>query len=321
MDVAQTQLSLMDRMPKIAIRPAEKLADDFDLISSVFNLKNTVTLYSGDCLDLLKSMPSGAAELIVTSPPYNLGKEYEARTSLNIYLPQQERVIEECYRVLSPTGSICWQVGNYVENGEIVPLDVLLYPIFKQKLGMFLRNRIIWHFGHGLHASKRFSGRYETVLWFTKAEKGYTFNLDPVRIPQKYPSKKHFKGPKQGELSCHPLGKNPTDVWEIPNVKSNHIEKTIHPCQFPVGLIERLVLAMTNEGDLVLDPFIGVGTSAVAALMHNRRAAGAEIEERYLGIARDRIKKAFDGELKTRPMNKPIYEPNGNGNGSSGESL
>lgn len=150
-------------------------------------------------------------------------------------------------RILKPQGSICWQVGNYVDNGEIIPLDVILYPIFS-RLGLQLRNRIVWHFGHGLHASKRFSGRYEVILWFTKGH-DYVFNLDAVRVPQKYPQKKHFKGPKKGELSGNPLGKNPGDIWEIPNVKANHVEKTIHPCQFPVELIERLVLALTNEDD------------------------------------------------------------------------
>lgn len=310
--IAQAQLPLIENMPKVALPTIEEGTKNRSLISDSFNVTNKVTLFSGNCLNLLKSMPSQCAELVVTSPPYNLGKEYEAKTSMDVYLFQQEQVINECHRILSPTGSICWQVGNYVENGEIIPLDVILYPVFK-KLGMHCRNRIIWHFGHGLHASRRFSGRYETILWFTKADRDYTFNLDAVRIPQKYPSKKYFKGSKRGELSCNPLGKNPTDVWDIPNVKSNHVEKTIHPCQFPVGLIERLVLAMTNKDDLVFDPFIGVGTAAVAAILHKRRAAGAEIEEKYLKIARERIKKAAEGSLKTRPMNKPIYEPNGNG--------
>lgn len=311
--IVQEQLHFVTNMPKKALQPTKSTAKDRSFISDVFNISNAVTLFSGDCLELLKSMPSKCTELVVTSPPYNLGKEYESKTSMAIYLAEQEKVIQECYRILSPTGSICWQVGNYVDNGEVIPLDVLLYSIFKNKLGMYLRNRIIWHFGHGLHASRRFSGRYETILWFTKAERGYTFNLDPVRIPQKYQSKKYFKGPKRGELSCNPKGKNPTDVWDIPNVKSNHVEKTVHPCQFPVGLIERLVLSMTREGDLVFDPFIGVGTSAIAAILHNRRAAGAEIEERYLKIARERIQKAVEGTLRTRPMNQPIYDPNGNG--------
>jgi adenine-specific DNA-methyltransferase len=172
-----------------------------------------------------------------------------------------------------------------------------------------LRNRIVWRFEHGLHCSKRFSGRYETILWFTRKTKDYTFNLDPVRVPQKYPGKKYFKGPKAGQYSCNPLGKNPGDVWDIPNVKSNHVEKTEHPCQFPVELIERLVLSMTNPDDWVLDPFAGAGTTLIASILNQRRAAGAEIEQRYVKIAKNRIAKALGGQLKTRSMHTPIYDP------------
>jgi adenine-specific DNA-methyltransferase len=210
--------------------------------------------------------------------------------------------------VLDNRGSICWQVGNYVDNGEIIPLDIVLYPIFSS-LGLHLRNRIVWHFGHGLHASKRFSGRYEVILWFTKGNE-YTFNLDAVRVPQKYPTKKHFKGPKKGQLSGNPLGKNPSDIWEIPNVKANHVEKTAHPCQFPVELIERLVLSMTDEGDWVLDPFIGVGTTAIAALMHGRKAIGAEIMPEYVEITKERVRLAERGVLRIRPMERSVYDPN-----------
>jgi adenine-specific DNA-methyltransferase len=276
-------------------------------IASGFDRAADFILFQGNCLDLLTQIPDGFVKLVVTSPPYNLGKAYESRLDLDEYLVQQRKVIEECVRVLDNRGSICWQVGNYVEDGEIVPLDLVLYPIFAS-LGLHLRNRIVWHFGHGLHASKRFSGRYEVILWFTKG-KEYTFNLDAVRMPQKYPMKKYFKGPKKGQLSSNPLGKNPSDVWEIPNVKANHVEKTIHPCQFPVELIERLVLTMTDECDWVLDPFIGVGTTAIAALMHNRRAIGAEIVPEYVEIAKERIRFAEMGALRIRPMERSVYDP------------
>jgi adenine-specific DNA-methyltransferase len=276
------------------------------------------TLYTGDCLDLLAEIPPESARLIVTSPPYNIGKRYEKRRTLEDYLREQEKVISRCVDVLAPDGSICWQVGNHiVGNQEILPLDIALFPLFAQH-GLKLRNRIVWHFEHGLHCSKRFSGRYETILWLTKGDK-YVYNLDPVRVPQKYPAKKYFKGPRAGDYSCHPLGKNPGDVWIFPNVKHNHIEKTIHPCQFPVELVERLVLALTNEGDLVLDPYIGVGTTAAAAVRHQRRAAGADIVPEYIAIARQRVQLAALGLLRTRPMNRPVYEaPNGNsGSGPS----
>ncbi len=275
--------------------------------SERFNPTVDFVNYIGDVSNLLKDIPDEFVQLVVTSPPYNIGKSYETRTNLSVYLEQQKHIINECIRILKPCGSICWQVGNYIENGEIIPLDIVLFNIFADN-GLKLRNRIIWHFGHGLHAKKRFSGRYEVILWFTKTD-DYVFNLDMVRVPQKYPNKRYFKGPNKGELSGNPLGKNPSDVWEIPNVKANHVEKTIHPCQFPVELIERLVLALSNEGDWVFDPFLGVGTTAVAALIHNRRAIGAEIQKEYFEITKERIKLAEEGKLRIRPMDREVFDP------------
>lgn len=283
------------------------LGDISDLIVGQYDADAAVILYEGDCMNLLRSIPDGAVQLLVTSPPYNLGKKYEQKLSLETYLKEQAGVIAECVRVLSPLGSLCWQVGNYVDRGAIVPLDSALYPTFLRQ-GLQLRNRIVWHFEHGLHCKNRFSGRYETVNWFTKSV-DYKFHLDPVRVPQKYPGKKHFKGPKTGQYSSNPLGKNPGDVWTIPNVKSNHVEKTEHPCQFPVELVERLVLSLSDEGDLVLDPFVGVGSSMVAALRHNRRAAGAEIMPKYVSHARKRLIAFGNGLLRTRPMGRPVYDP------------
>lgn len=255
----------------------------------------------------MAGLPDGIMKLIVTSPPYNLGKSYERPAPLESYLETQREVIGECVRLLHPQGSLCWQVGNYVADGEIIPLDYLLYPLFRET-GLKLRNRIIWHFGHGLHCAKRLSGRYETINWWTKGD-DYTWNLDPIRVPSKYPGKRHFKGPNRGKLSGNPKGKNPSDVWIFPNVKSNHPEKTSHPCQFPVELAERLVLSMTNPGDAVFDPYMGVGSSVVAALMHDRVAYGCDIVPEYVDIAWERVEGLYAGTLRTRPMGKPIYDP------------
>jgi adenine-specific DNA-methyltransferase len=268
-----------------------------------------VVLHTGDCLRLLAGLPDRTVRLVVTSPPYNIGKRYERRVKFEDYLASQARVIKECVRVLAEDGSICWQVGNFVDDNEVVPLDVALWPIFHD-LGLKLRNRIVWHFEHGLHCSRRFSGRYETIIWFTKSDE-YVFDVNPVRVPQKYPGKRYFKGPRTGEYSCNPLGKNPGDLWIIPNVKHNHVEKTIHPCQFPVELAERLVLSLTKPGDWVLDPYAGVGTTAVAAVLHDRKALGAEIVEEYVRIARERVTLASRGLLRTRPMDRPVYRPGG----------
>jgi DNA modification methylase len=259
--------------------------------------------------------------LIVTSPPYNIGKTYERQVNLQQYLEWQAGIIEKLVGLLSPSGSLCWQVGNYVDAGEIFPLDMHFYPIFKD-LGLKLRNRIVWHFGHGLHCTKRFSGRYEVLLWFTKTD-DYTFNLDAVRVPSKYPGKTYYRGDKKGMPSGNPLGKNPSDlweflaeewesgVWEIPNVKSNHPEKTEHPCQFPVELVERCVLAFTNEDDWVLDPFAGVGSSLIAALKQGRRAVGIDRAPEYCASARQRIAAMCAGALKLRPMARPVHQPTG----------
>jgi len=280
-----------------------------NLISDSFREDARAVLHCGDRLELLKSIPSRSADLVVTSPPYNIGKRYERRTGLSEYLKGQEATIEECVRILSPRGSICWQVGNHIaDDGEVVPLDIALYGCFKRH-GLKLRNRIVWHFDHGLHCSKRFSGRHETILWFTKSDQ-YLFNLDAVRVPQKYPGKKYYKGPKIGQFSSNPLGKNPGDVWLIPNVKHNHIEKTTHPCQFPVELVERLVKALTKSNSLVVDPYMGAGSSVCAALLNNRRGAGADLVREYVKIARERALQALEGRLRVRPMDRPIYEPN-----------
>ncbi len=277
-------------------------------IQNCFSPEAETVIFQGDCLDLLRQVPDKSIQLVITSPPYNIGKSYEKKLDLQVYYEQQKEVIEQCARVLTEHGSICWQVGNHVDNGAIIPLDSLLFPIF-HNLGFVMRNRIIWHFEHGLHCSRRLSGRYETVMWFTRDTKDYVFNLDPIRVPQKYPGKKYFKGPKAGQYSCNPLGKNPGDVWDIPNVKSNHIEKTEHPCQFPVELIERFVLSLSNKGDWVLDPFLGVGSSIVAAVKHHRKGMGAEIIGKYAEIARERTRAAMMGNLRTRPMGMPKYDP------------
>ena len=260
-----------------------------------------------DNLDFMQGLPDQRMKLIVTSPPYNIGKDYEAKTSLDAYLEAQERVVGECVRLLHPQGSICWQVGNFVHKGEITPLDAVLYPVFRA-LGLKLRNRIVWHFGHGLHCTKRLSGRYETINWWTKGD-DYTWHLDAIRVPSKYPGKRHFKGPNIGKLSGNPKGKNPSDVWAFPNVKNNHPEKTLHPCQFPVELVERLVLSMTDPQDAVFDPYMGVGSSVVAALMHGRRAYGCDTVPEYVEIARQRVRALQAGVLRTRPMGKPVYDP------------
>lgn len=280
-------------------------------------------LWQGDVESFLDALPEQPTfDLVITSPPYNLGKPYEKPIELQKYTEWQTRIITKTVSRLKPTGSVCWQVGNYVSNGakkrsSVYPLDYLFNPIF-EKQALTLRNRIVWHFGHGLHCKYRFSGRYEVLLWYTKAD-DYTFNLDGIRVPSKYPGKRHYKGPNVGQFSGNPKGKNPEDLWEfqpqeldsvwdIPNVKSNHIEKTLHPCQFPVSLAERLVLALTNSGEIVFDPFCGVASAGVAAALQARQFWGCELVQEYVSIGKQRVEDALAGKAKYRHRDKPIYD-------------
>ncbi len=263
-------------------------------------------------------------QLIMTSPPYNMDKEYEKTQSLEKYSKEIESVIEKLSKLLDDRGSICWQVGNYInpKTKEVIPLDIFYHDLFK-KNGLILRNRIIWHYEHGLHASNRFSGRYETIMWYTKSD-NYIFNLDKVRIPAKYPGKTYYKGDKKGQLSGNPKGKNPSDVWKIiksewdngiwdvPNVKANHKEKTIHPCQYPIELVERCVLALTEPNSWVLDPYAGVGSTLIASLKNKRNSLGIEKLRKYIRIGQARVDQLEEGILKIRELGKPIFIPNSN---------
>jgi len=234
-----------------------------------------------------------------------------APLSVDDFTADHERLAPLLLRALKDGGSLCWQVGHHVQNGVVVPLDALVYPIFSAQEALFLRNRIVWTFGHGVHASRRFSGRHETILWFTKGN-DYGFDLDAVRVPQKYPGKRHYKGPKKGEWSGNPLGKNPSDIWDIPNGKPRHVENTHHPCQFPVALVQRLIRALTSPGGRIVDPFMGSGTSAVAAAIEGRQFAGCDVETTYVAIAKQRVAEVKKKRSKYRPLEPPIYTPSGN---------
>ena len=276
-------------------------------------------LWEGDSRDLCAGMSDGSVDLVVTSPPYGIGKTYEDRLDPSSYLREARWVVTEAARLVRDGGSVCWQVGNHVHDGHLVPLDVLYFPLFTNA-GFVLRNRIVWTFRHGLHASRRFSGRYEMMLWFTKGDE-YTFNLDDVRVPSRYPGKKHHKGVNRGQLSGNPLGKNPSDVWQvmteewetgwwdIPNVKHNHPEKTSHPCQYPIEVAQRCILAVTNPDDVVLDPFGGAGTTLLAAAMTGRRGVTAEQDPEFCQIIRDRFRLLQRGELPYRQIGTVIPEP------------
>lgn len=275
-------------------------------MKNFFTYTKHCALYRGDCFDMFKRVPDESVDIVVTSPPYCMHKAYESpRNDIRTFRNVHSKIFPEIYRVLKPGGGVCWQTGYHVSSACVLPLDYEIYNIFtessrREEYPFILRNRIIWTFGHGLNAENRFSGRHETILWFSKGAVSQ-FNLDSVRIPQKYPGKKGYKGKNKGQFTGNPLGKNPSDVWDIPNVKANHIEKTSHPCQFPVAIPLRLIKALTNSDEIVMDPFMGVGSTGVAAVIAGRRFIGAEIKEDYFDISIQRIMDAEDGVIRVRP--------------------
>ena len=266
-----------------------------------------------DCEAYVRSLPPSTIDLFVTSPPYFIGKDYDLSTQLDDFETTIAAILPHIATALKPSGSLCWQLGNHVSSSGIIPLDICASNAMRRSTSFQLRNRIIWVYSHGPHARRRFSGRHETILWYTKGQ-DYYFDLDAVRIPQKYPGKRHYKGPHKGAFSGNPHGKNPGDyweigaTWEIPNVKANHIEKTAHPCQFPLALVQRLVLALCPRNGVVLDPFMGSGTTALAALLNGRSFLGCDTSSHYLEIAAERIRALKAGTLKYR-RDEPIHGP------------
>lgn len=261
-------------------------------------------LHKVDGVQFLGSLGEESVDLLLTSPPYCIGKEYENDRTLDAFIAEFDRALDAVIAVIRPGGAICWQVGHHVNNGSITPLDAVIVERLRCRPELQLRNRIIWQFAHGAHAKRRFSGRHETILWYSKGEPS-NFDLDSVRVPQKYPGKRHYKGPRKGELSGNPLGKNPGDVWDIPNVKSRHPEKTAHPCQFPLALAARLIRSLTEAGSMVVDPYMGSGTTGAASLLEGRNFRGCDIEQRYIDIAAARMAKLIAGELPMRPDQPP----------------
>lgn len=257
-------------------------------------------LYNSDCLASLRAIPDEIFDLTVTSPPYNIGKEYEEVLPLHEYLDWCESWISEIFRTTGPHGGFWLNLGYLsIENrAKAIPIPYLLWD----RIPFFLVQEVVWNYGAGVACKRLYSPRNEKFLWYIKDQLNYTFNLDAVRDPNvKYPNQK-----KNGKLRLNPLGKNPTDVWQFPKVTSgknrSSVERTAHPAQFPEEVVERIILASSNEGDLILDPFIGSGTTAAIAIKTNRRVIGFEVEREYCDIAARRVT-----EMATRPTQIALF--------------
>lgn len=243
--------------------------------------------------ETMGEIPDKTVSLMVTSPPYNInihygykwenGKQVESKglkysddLEESDYRNMLKKVINETKRVLKDDGQIWFNIKNRYDKGVIIP-PFWIMDLFE---GFFLKNIIIWNFDWGGATNKRFCSRYEYVFFFTKNKDIYTFNLEDVKIPALNYRPDRYKS----QL------KNPTDVWKISMVSGNSPERTTHPAQYPEELIERIIKVGTNYGDLVLDPFMGSGTTAVVAKKLGRQYVGYELEPEYIKIAEKRLK-------------------------------
>ncbi|WP_087541012.1 DNA-methyltransferase [Acinetobacter junii] len=237
-----------------------------------------LNLIFGDALVELKKLPNFSVDLIVADPPYNLGKDY-GKTKDNLekkeYLEFSKEWLSECNRLLKPNGTI------YIFMG--IRFISYIYQILEDDLGLDFQNWIVWHYTQGLGKKKGFSSRHDDILVFSKGNSP-KFNLDDIRIPQKFYRKIN-----------NMRGANPGNVWEFSHVHYCNENRQDHPTQKPEGLIERIVLASSDENDLVLDPFSGSGTTLRVCQQLNRNGIGIEIHQEYVDLTHDRLSKEFNG--------------------------
>jgi len=239
---------------------------------------SNIEIIMGDAVEELRKLEASSVDLIVADPPYNLGKNYgnnQDSKGFEEYLSFSKKWSTEAHRILKPTGTL------YVFMG--FRFISYIYHILDRELGMFFNSWIVWHYTQGMGRKKGFSPRHDDILMFTKSKR-YKFNLDSVRVPQKYYRDRN-----------NMRGANPGDVWIFSHVHYCNENRQKHPTQKPEGLIERMVLASTDKGDLVVDPFCGSGTTLRVCQQLERDAIGMEINPEYVSMTKDRLSFSFQG--------------------------
>jgi len=258
-----------------------KLSKIKNILGNPYFETNNFLLYNADCITCMKKLneEKNTINLTITSPPYNIGKEYEKIMPVKDYVNWCQEWIKQIHNITDKNGAFLLNIGylEIPEKGNAVPISYLLWD----KTPFYLMQEIIWNYGAGVACKHKLSPRNEKILWFIKNKDNYVFNLDEIRDKDvKYPNQK-----KNGKLRCNTLGKNPSDVWQIAKVTSGtnraSKERTIHPAQFPIDLIERIVNGFSKKEDLILDPFMGSGTTAEVALKNNRLVIGFETNKKY----------------------------------------
>ncbi|MBA3758205.1 site-specific DNA-methyltransferase [Candidatus Saccharibacteria bacterium] len=253
-------------------------------------------IYNSSSEDM-REIPDESVDLMVTSPPYNInisygnkwenrkivatkGQKYDDKMPEELYRLMLNNVLRESIRVLKPNGSMYLNMKNRMVKGNLISPNWVLDYLEK----MHLKNIIIWQFDWGGSTNKRFASRYENIFFLTKNRDKWTFNLEDVMVPSVNYRPDRYKT----QL------KNPSDVWKIPLVSGNSVERTEHPAQYPEKMIERIIKVATNEGDVVLDPFMGSGTTALVSCRLKRKYIGYEIYPDYIDIAKKRLEQKIE---------------------------
>lgn len=274
----------------------DRLCQIKSILGEPYYQNDSVLIYNMDCFEGLKLLKESDVDIdaTITSPPYNIGKEYEKVMPINNFVEWLTEISNNIFDITKPSGSYLLNIGylEVPEKGRAIPITYLIWD----KIKFYLNQEIIWNYGAGVAAKKYLSPRNEKILWYVKDKENYTFNLDEIRDPDvKYPNQK-----KNGKLRCNTLGKNPSDVWQIAKVTSgmnrSSEERTSHPAQFPIDLINRMIMGFTDVGDFVLDPFMGSGTTAEVCMNSDRLSLGFEIREDYCQTIANRLENKIKND-------------------------
>ena len=244
----------------------------------------------GDCIEVLSGMDMPFADLIFADPPFNIGYKYDKyhdQVEGDKYIDWTKDWMTTCKKVLKPTGSFYIAIGDdYAANVKIIA----------DELGLVMRNWIIWHYTFGQQTKDKFARSHTHIFYFVSDKKNFTFNDYAVRVPSD-------RQLIYDDRRANPAGKIPDDVWEDSRVCGTFKERTgWHPCQMPESLLMRIIAASSNQGDCVLDPFVGSGTTAVAAQKLKRNYVGIEISQDYAEKAKQRL-----SQMKKIKINE-LYE-------------
>lgn len=238
-------------------------------------------IYEGDCIEVMAGFPPESVDLIFADPPFNIGVQYDNSGDDKKYLDYvawSDNWIGAAARLLKKTGSF------YVAIGDEYAAEIRMIG---RKKDLFLRNWIIWHYTFGQNQRRKFSRAHTHIFYWVREEQHFTFDADAVRVPS-------ARQEVYSDKRAHPRGKVPDDVWTFSRVCGTFKERMgKHPCQMPESLLERIVLASSNEGDLVLDPFCGTGTTVAVAQKLGRNYIGIDISPRYCELTRKRLQQEY----------------------------